>query len=31
MASEDATLFLLKKLAVTATNEEFFQRMAEGG
>ncbi len=30
MASEDATLFLLKKLAVTATNEEFFQRMAEG-
>lgn len=30
MASEDATMFLLRKLAVTATNEEFFQRMAEG-
>ena len=31
MASEDATTFLLRKLAVTASNEEFFQRMAEGG
>ncbi len=31
MASEDATQFLLRKLAVTASNEEFFQRMAEGG
>jgi transcription termination factor Rho len=31
MASEDATQFLLRKLAATASNEEFFQRMAEGG
>jgi transcription termination factor Rho len=31
MAPEDATLFLLRKLAVTESNEEFFQRMAEGG
>jgi len=31
MAPEDATQFLLRKLAVTASNEEFFQRMAEGG
>ncbi len=31
MAPEDATQFLLRKLAATATNEEFFQRMAEGG
>ncbi len=31
MASEDATQFLLRKLAATQTNEEFFQRMAEGG
>ncbi len=30
MAPEDATQFLLRKLAVTASNEEFFQRMAEG-
>jgi transcription termination factor Rho len=31
MAPEDATQFLLRKLAATATNEEFFHRMAEGG
>jgi transcription termination factor Rho len=31
MAPEDATQFLLRKLAATATNEEFFTRMAEGG
>ena len=30
MPSEEATQFLLRKLAVTATNEEFFQQMAEG-
>jgi len=30
MPSEEATQFLLRKLAVTATNEEFFQLMAEG-
>ncbi len=31
MAPEDATQFLLRKLAATGSNEEFFQRMAEGG
>ena len=31
MPPEEATQFLLRKLAVTATNEEFFQKMAEGG
>ena len=31
MAPEDATQFLLRKLAATQSNEEFFQRMAEGG
>ncbi len=30
MASEEATQFLLRKLAATKTNEEFFQLMAEG-
>ena len=30
MPSEEATQFLLRKLAVTKTNEEFFQQMAEG-
>jgi transcription termination factor Rho len=31
MAPEDAIQFLLRKLATTESNEEFFQRMAEGG
>ncbi|MBA3854680.1 MAG: transcription termination factor Rho, partial [Gemmatimonas sp.] len=31
MAPEDATQFLLRKLSATQSNEEFFQRMAEGG
>ncbi len=30
MAPEDATAFLLRKLAATASNEEFFQKMTEG-
>ena len=30
MMPEDATQFILRRLAQTATNEEFFQRMAEG-
>jgi transcription termination factor Rho len=30
MAPDEATSFLLRKLAVTKTNEEFFQKMAEG-
>jgi transcription termination factor Rho len=30
MPSEEATQFLLRKLAVTKSNEEFFQKMAEG-
>ena len=30
MAPEDATQFILRRLAQTASNEEFFQRMAEG-
>jgi len=31
MPSDEATQFLLRKLAVTKSNEEFFQKMAEGG
>ncbi len=30
MAPEDATQFIIRRLSQTATNEEFFQRMAEG-
>jgi transcription termination factor Rho len=30
LPSEEATQFLLRKLAATATNEEFFRQMAEG-
>jgi transcription termination factor Rho len=30
MAPDEATAFLLRRLAQTATNEEFFQRMTEG-
>jgi transcription termination factor Rho len=30
MAPEDATQFIIRRLSHTATNDEFFQRMAEG-
>jgi transcription termination factor Rho len=30
MPSEEATQFLLRRLAETKTNEEFFRLMAEG-
>jgi transcription termination factor Rho len=30
MAPEDATQFIIRRLSQTASNDEFFQRMAEG-